>query len=120
MRAINKILIHSTGTPEYAAVSLSDIDRQQNDKGLKDIGYHYVIGINGEIWQGIDVSIAGKHSSGNNTDDSIDVVYVGGMDGKNKPKDTRNEAQNEALEDLISELKNQFPKATVEYIAKFD
>ena len=103
MRKVNKVIIHCTLTPEGRDVDFETIKKWHTDKGWRDIGYHYVIGLNGEIWKGRDLELAGSHCRGHNAD-SIGIAYVGGCDKKMKPKDTLNEAQYMSLIRLISIL----------------
>jgi N-acetylmuramoyl-L-alanine amidase len=113
MRTINKIIIHCTATPEGRAVTVADIDRWHKERGFSKIGYHYVIGLNGERWQGRNLSETGAHCEGHNTN-SIGICYVGGLetDGKT-PKDTRTTMQKIALKTLIEEIKASYPAATI-------
>ena len=113
MRAINKIIVHCTATPEGRAVTVTDIDGWHRARGFSGIGYHYLILLDGEIRTGRAMEKAGAHTTGQNAN-SIGICYVGGLarDGKT-PKDTRTRAQREALIALIAELKQTFPSATV-------
>lgn len=112
MRRIDKIIIHCTATPEGRYVTVADVDRYHKSRGWSGIGYHYLIGLNGEIWQGRDESQIGAHVMGQNTN-SIGVCYVGGVDKSMNPKDTRTPAQIDALKKLIADLKKKYPQATV-------
>lgn len=112
MRRIDKIIIHCTATPEGRYVTVADVDRYHKSRGWSGIGYHYLIGLNGEIWQGRDESQIGAHTMGQNTN-SIGVCYVGGVDKSMNPKDTRTPAQIDALKKLIADLKKKYPQATV-------
>ena len=50
MRPINKILIHCSATPQGRDVSIETIkDWHVGHNGWSDIGYHYVIELDGEI-----------------------------------------------------------------------
>ncbi len=112
MRKINKIIIHCSATPEGRDVSVREIDRWHRDRGFSKIGYHWVIYLNGSIHKGRPEEIAGAHVIGHNSY-SIGVCYVGGVDVKHNPKDTRTEAQRLALRELVKELKERYPGATV-------
>ena len=113
MRPINKIIIHCTATPEGRAHTVSDVDAWHRQRGFNGIGYHYLIGINGEVWTGRAIEKAGAHTEGYNAA-SIGIAYVGGMDKDMKnPKDTRTQAQKDSLARLIKELVIKFPKAEV-------
>ncbi len=113
MRKINKIIIHCSATPEFRHVTVDDIRRWHVDgNGWSDIGYHYVIPLNGTLQEGRDLKKDGAHVKGYNKN-TIGVCYVGGCDSKMNPKDTRNEAQKEALDAVIKYLRLRFPNATV-------
>jgi len=48
MRPVNEIIVHCTATPEGRPVTIADIDRWHRQRGWSGIGYHRVIGLNGE------------------------------------------------------------------------
>lgn len=112
-RTINEIIIHCTATPEGRECSVEEIRQWHKARGFTDIGYHYVIHLDGRIEEGRNVDIAGAHCTGHNTH-SIGVVYVGGCgkDGKT-PKDTRTEAQKAALANLLMDLRKLYPRAAI-------
>ena len=113
MRNINKIIIHCSATPEGKAFSVDDIRRWHLKRGFADIGYHFVIYLDGSVHVGRPLAKAGAHCKGHNAH-SIGVCYIGGVasDGKT-PKDTRTDAQKASLVKLITELRQQFPNASV-------
>lgn len=112
MRKINKIIIHCTATKEGKDFKAKDIDRWHKEKGWKCIGYHYVIDLDGTVEKGRSVEEIGAHCNGHNAD-SIGIVYVGGLDSKGNPKDTRTQAQKEALWELLRVLITKYPKASI-------
>ena len=114
MRAINKIVVHCSATREGQDVSTETIRGWHvNDRGWSDIGYHYVIELDGRLVVGRDVSIAGAHTRGHNSD-SIGICYVGGVESDGvTPKDTRTESQKLSLLNLITVLKSMYPDAIV-------
>jgi len=113
MRSINYIIIHCTATPEGREHDVEDIRRWHKAKGWSDIGYHYLIKIDGTIEPGRSVEIPGAHARGFNHD-SIGIVYVGGMDSDMKaPKDTRTSAQKQSFGQLLWALKEEFPNAKI-------
>lgn len=81
-------------------------------RGFSDIGYHYVIHLDGKIEAGRQLELAGAHCTGHNAH-SIGVCYVGGCNKNMQPKDTRTVAQKAALVKLIKGLKDRYPGATV-------
>jgi len=113
MRKIEFIIIHCTATPEGRPVTVADVTAWHKQKGFKTIGYHYLIGLNGEIWKGRDENEIGAHCEGHNAT-SIGVCYVGGLakDGVTA-KDTRTKKQSDALVKLIKELKAKYTSAVI-------
>ena len=113
MRNINKIIVHCSATPEGKAFSVADIRRWHLQRGFADIGYHFVIYLDGSVHVGRELAKAGAHCKGQNKN-SIGVCYIGGVatDGQT-PKDTRTDTQKASLVKLITELRQQFPNASV-------
>jgi len=112
-RAINEIIVHCTASYDGNAMTVEQIRRMHiRERGWSDIGYHYVVYLDGSIHNGRDVNISGAHCSGHNLH-SIGVVYVGGLAKNGKPKDTRTPAQKAGLLKLLKELKRLYPKATI-------
>lgn len=113
MRTITEIIIHCSATPEGREVSVETIRRWHLARGFKDIGYHYVIHLDGTIEYGRPEAEQGAHCTGHNKT-SIGICYIGGCasDGKT-PKDTRTPAQTAALIKLLQQLKQQYPLATI-------
>ena len=113
MRPINKIIVHCTATPEGRAHTVKDVDTWHRQRGFNGIGYHYLIGLNGEVWEGRPIEKAGAHTECYNSS-SIGIAYVGGMDKEMKnPKDTRTQAQKDSLAKLLKELVIKFPNAEI-------
>ena len=113
MRAVNKIVIHCSATPEGRNVSAATIDAWHRKRGFNQIGYHYVIGLDGKIEAGRPVNIMGAHVGGGGNRASIGIAYIGGVDANLKAKDTRTEAQKVALIKIIKILKNIYPEASI-------
>ena len=86
MREINKIIVHCADTPEGRDVKTEEIKRwHTEERGWSDIGYHWVVELDGSIHAGRDESINGAHCRGHNSD-SIGICYVGGADSEGNPK----------------------------------
>lgn len=117
-RQIDEIIIHYTATPQGEEFSNAQIKASHLARGFSDIGYHWVIGLDGEIRQGRSEAIAGAHCTGHNTR-SIGICYVGGCPPRsvkgwqNIGIDTRTEPQKKALLSLIRQIKTKYPRATV-------
>lgn len=113
MRPINKIILHCTATPEGRHTTVNDIRLWHKAQGWSDIGYHYVVYLDGSVHLGRPIEVSGAHTKGLNKN-SIGVVYVGGIDAINfKAKDTRTPEQKEALECLLNELMGTYNGATL-------
>ena len=110
MRKINKIIIHCTATPEGRQHDVADIRRWHLKRGFNDIGYHYLIHIDGTVEEGRPLNKQGAHTSGENKG-SIGLCYVGGMSkDMKKAKDTRTQAQKDSLIKLMHELIYKYNK----------
>lgn len=112
MRKITEIIIHCTATPEGRSCTVDDVDRWHRQRGFFGIGYHYLILLDGTICRGRPLWRAGAHCTGHNTH-SVGVCYVGGLDARMQPKDTRTPQQRQALQQLVQALRRQFPQAQV-------
>lgn len=112
MRKINKIIVHCTATHEGQNVTAKQVDTWHKKRGWSGIGYHYLIGLDGTIEEGRPLEQVGAHTKGHNRN-SIGVCYVGGLDKEGSPKDTRTEQQQDAMLNLIMDLKERFPGASV-------
>lgn len=112
MRTISKIIIHCSATPEGRHHTVKDIDRWHRDRGFAEIGYHWVVYLDGSIHPGRNENIAGAHTVGHNAN-SIGICYIGGVDESMKIKDTRTAQQKTALRNLVSDLLKKYPGATI-------
>ena len=112
MRHIKQIIIHCSATPEGKNIGATTIRGWHKERGFTDIGYHYVIRLDGTIEQGRPIEQIGAHCQGHNRN-SIGICYIGGLSQKRQPKDTRTIAQRQAMKQLIQELQEQFPEATI-------
>ncbi len=108
MRKITEIIIHCTATPEGRAVTLADVDLWHRQLGFFGIGYHYLVLLDGTIAEGRPLWRVGAHCADHNRH-SIGICYVGGLDSRMRPKDTRTPAQRAALRQLVDRLRSQFP-----------
>ena len=68
MRNLSRIIIHCSATREGQDVSVDTIRRWHEDRGWSDIGYHFVIGIDGTIHRGRDIDKIGAHTYRHNLD----------------------------------------------------
>jgi len=114
MRTIKKIIVHCSATPRNKDFSAEDIrDWHVKGNGWDDIGYHFVIRLDGSIEYGRMVDKSGAHVKGHNRD-SIGICYIGGKSKDMKDwEDTRTEKQKESLLILIKMLKKCHKTALV-------
>ena len=113
MRIINKLIVHCSATREGMNVSRDTIRDWHLARGFNDIGYHFYIDLDGNIHKGRDIAKIGDHSKGQNIS-SIGICYCGGVESDGKtPKDTRNEAQKEALLCVLRTMKAMYPDAVI-------
>ena len=118
MRKITEIIIHCSATPAGRHHTIEDLDRWHRQQGFNKIGYHYVIYLDGSVHQGRPIEEPGAHCIGHNAN-SIGICYIGGYDDTFAPCDTRTPEQKESLRQLIAELQQQYPEATVHGLSEF-
>jgi N-acetyl-anhydromuramyl-L-alanine amidase AmpD len=100
---IKRIVVHCTATREGQDVSAATIKGWHLKQGWSDIGYHYVVRLDGRIEKGRPDTAIGSHVRGWNKG-SIAIVYVGGLDSNGKAKDTRTAAQKKGLKEIINRM----------------
>ena len=116
------LVIHCTATPEGREVSSADIRRWHTSpppagRGWKQVGYTDLFHPDGRVERLVD----------NNEDAQVDpwevtngvagynsvsrhIVYVGGCDKDGRAKDTRTEAQREALRRYVTDFHRRFSR----------
>lgn len=103
------IVIHSSATPEGRVVMASEIRRwHMEERGFEDIGYHFVIGLHGNVEFGRKVDAWGAHTLGYNHN-SVGICLVGGTDKWGASKDTITYDQERSLAALLQVLKAAYP-----------
>jgi uncharacterized protein (TIGR03382 family) len=76
-----KVTVHHTATPLPDSVSpearLRQIQNYHIDtRGWCDIGYHFLVDWNGEMWQGRNETVRGAHVANNNTN-NVGISFMG-------------------------------------------
>lgn len=125
-KPMRNLVIHCTATPEGREVSADEIRRwhtapiSQGGRGWKQVGYTDMVHLDGRVERLVD----------NNEDAQVDpwevtngaagynsvsrhIVYVGGCDKAGRPKDTRTEAQREALKHYVEDFHARFPQVKI-------
>lgn len=112
-RRITEVIVHCSATPAGRDVTAADIRRwHKEERGFADIGYHFVVRLDGRVECGRRLSVAGAHCRGHNSR-SVGVCYVGGIGSDGRPADTRTPAQRQALLGLLTALRRRFPSASI-------
>ena len=76
-----RITIHHTETgSSNPAAQLRSIQAYHISKGWCDIGYHFLVGADGRLYEGRPLEIRGVHTLSNNTG-NVGIAFVGSFDG---------------------------------------
>lgn len=102
MRAIRKIVIHCSDSPDDRDIGVKEIDSWHRQKGWSSCGYHFVVRRDGTIEKGRPVAQIGAHVAGHNSD-SIGICWI----GRNSISDKQRAALIELVETLLIEYKLQ-------------
>ena len=101
---INEIIIHCADTPNGKPFHASDIDAWHRERGWNEIGYHWVIVLDGAIEAGRHPDKIGSHAEGHNAH-SYGICMIG--------KDRFTKPQWDALELLVRRLHGEYPEAHI-------
>lgn len=124
-KPLKYLVIHCTATPEGREVSAADIRAwhtapKPKGRGWIQVGYTDLIHLDGAVERLVD----------NNEDTNVDpweitngttgynsvsrhIVYVGGCDRQMRPKDTRTDAQRQAMKDYVLDFHRRFPSVRI-------
>ena len=113
MRDINLVVIHCSATKEGVDIDVAEIRRWHvKERNFRDIGYHFLIHLDGSIERGRPWDKPGAHAKGYNYR-SVGICYVGGLNSEGRPSDTRTVAQIHSLRASVEIIKAQYPKIEV-------
>ena len=90
------VVVHCTATRVGQDITVEDIHKWHLQRGFAGIGYHFMIGLDGTIYEGRPIDAVGAQVNGHNST-SVGIVYVGGLNENGKPSDTRTEEQKASL-----------------------
>lgn len=122
MRTLDRIVLHCSATEEGHPFGAADIRRWHTSppRNWSDIGYHYVILLDGTVEYGRPVDQVGAHVKGHNST-TVGVCYIGGL-RNGEPVDTMTAEQEVAFLELVYSLRKSLGYMTVhghnEYSAK--
>ena len=93
MARVRRITLHHTAElPSMASLT----DRQlmkaiqnfhRNERGWADIGYHYVIGRDGTVFEGRALNVQGAHAGGDNNIENLGISAIGDFSHEMPPTD---------------------------------
>lgn len=112
---IDAIVIHCSATRAGQDIRASDLDKWHKERGYKEIGYHFVVDLDGTVEIGRALPKDGAHCNTSGTSGvnynkhSIGICYVGGLDENGDAADTRTPEQKQALSELVYELMDKYP-----------
>lgn len=104
---VKYLTIHCAATPEGRHVTAAQITSWDKAK-FGQTSYHWVVELDGTMVRTLRDDQKGAHVGGANTG-NIGICYIGGVDKKLNPKDTRTEAQKKSLLTLIRTYKARYP-----------
>ena len=112
MRKITHIIIHCTATRADRSFSVQSLEASHKARGFITIGYHYYITRDGQVHPCRPESMVGAHARHHNAH-SIGICYVGGLDARGIPADTRTDAQKRSMAALLRSLRLDYPDACI-------
>ena len=112
MRQIKYLAVHCTATSQKTSISAIQ-SYWKNQLGWKMPGYHFIVMPDGEIVSLLPIEQVSNGVAGFNSV-LINIAYLGGVDAKNFPQDTRTPQQKASLLKLLKELKQKFPTAIIQ------
>lgn len=104
---IKFLTVHCAATPEGRHVDAETISKWDQAK-FGQTSYHWVIELDGTPVRTLRDDQKGAHVGKANSN-NIGVCYVGGVDAKGNPKDTRTPEQKKALRTLIRTYQERVP-----------
>lgn len=112
LETISYIIIHCSATKPSKEISIDNLREEHLCRGFDDIGYHWVINIDGTIEKGRSERFQGAHCQGYN-DRSLGVCYIGGLDDNGLSTNTMTFDQEKSLFNLCTKLKIRYPEIQI-------
>lgn len=112
MRNIKYLAVHCTATAQTAKIEAIQ-NYWREHLGWQTPGYHFIVKADGELVNLLPIEKISNGVKGFNSE-TINICYIGGIDKKGLPKDTRTLAQKETLLGVLKVLKNKFPTAKIQ------
>lgn len=108
----NLAVLHVTATRPGTIAGVREVRAWHKARGWSDIGYHYIIRVDGTVEPGRPLDQIGAHVAGYNSR-SIGIAHEGGLDKHGHPADTRTQAQKTACVELLDDLVEKYPDIKV-------
>lgn len=113
-KVTTKIVLHCSASKEGNDFSVEAIHKLHQNNGWSGIGYNFIIYRDGTIHEGRPIDAVGAHCPEENCNKAgIGICYIGGVNKNNKAKDTRTEAQKQALLELVYWLQQKYQNTTI-------
>lgn len=112
MRPIDLIIVHCSATRCDQDIDAATIRQWHMAKGWRDIGYHYVIKLDGTVEPGRPEEEIGAHAAPFNTA-SIGICYIGGYGMDGKTANTMTREQQTSLIGLLETLSTKYAHARI-------
>lgn len=111
MLPITHLTIHCAATPEGRDVSAETVASWDKARFGRE-SYHHIVTLDGADHIRLPDATLGAHVGGHNSH-NIGVCYVGGVDAKMRPKDTRTPAQITMLRHIVADYRARYPGIVV-------
>jgi N-acetylmuramoyl-L-alanine amidase. len=72
----HRIIVHCSASPNGKDIPVEEVRRWHLERGFEDIGYHYLIGVDGAVHEGRSILRMGAHCKGENSN-SIGICLIG-------------------------------------------
>lgn len=107
------IVLHVTATRPLTPAGVAEVTLMHKARGWSNIGYHYIVRLDGTVEKGRPENQIGAGVAGWNSR-CLHISLEGGLSQTTgKPMDTRTPAQIEGLIDLLKDLTRRYPKAGI-------
>ncbi|XP_069003389.1 peptidoglycan recognition protein 5 [Embiotoca jacksoni] len=87
-----RVIIHHTALPSCTGLTeckarVASIQRgHMNDRDFDDIGYNFLVGVDGTVFEGRGWGVAGAHAKGHNSD-SLGIAFMGNFNNDTPNQD---------------------------------
>lgn len=124
MRKVNWVIIHQSASNVKSHDNIETVRQWHLDRNFSDIGYHYFINKNGEVFKGRDEEKAGAHvkvagSNKSHNKDSIGICLSGKGD-KEHPETHPTIFQKKSLEILLIDICSRYELQKIDILGHSD